>query len=83
MGHARHDAHDGRGGEVQIKMTWGRSIAMYGESVRLVVLKAVSSEEAEIVYDGPGAIAWEKANKAGKNGQRVISLTKLRGLSPG
>jgi len=33
-------------------MTAGSSVAMYDCCVRLVVLKVVSSEEAEIIYDG-------------------------------
>jgi len=36
-------------GDVQIKMTAGDRIAMYG---RLVLLRAVSPREAEIVFDG-------------------------------
>jgi hypothetical protein len=54
---------------------------MYAECVRLVVLKVVSPEEAEIVYDGPGAPAWANAGKKGINGQRVVRLTKLRALA--
>jgi hypothetical protein len=41
----------------------------------------VNPEEAEIVYDGPGAPAWAGARKAGKNGQRVVSLAKLRSIA--
>ena len=78
--YAGHDAHDDKGGDVQIKMTAGHSVAMYAECVRLVVLKVVSPEEAEIVYDGPGAPAWAHAGKKGINGQRVVRLTKLRAL---
>jgi len=55
--YAGHDAHDGQGGDVQIKMTAGKSVAMYAESIRIAVLMVVSPEEAEIVYDGPGAPA--------------------------
>jgi len=77
MSRAGHDAYDA-GGDVQIKMTGGNRVAMYDESIRLVVLRIVSPEEAEIVYDGPGAPAWANAGKPGKNGQRVISLSKLR-----
>lgn len=79
--HAGHDAHDGKGGDVQIKMTAGNSVAMYAECIRLVVLKVVSPEEAEIVYDGPGAPAWSAAGKVAKNGQRVVRLSKLRALA--
>ncbi len=79
--HPGHDAHDGKGGDVQIKMTAGKSVAMYETSVRLVVLKVVSSKEAEIVYDGPGAPVWNVAGKVGKNGQRVVSLSRLREIA--
>ena len=65
---------------MQIKMTAGHSVAMYAECIRLVVLKVISSEEAEIVYDGPGAPAWSAAGKVGKNGQRVVRLSRLRAL---
>src|SRR5258708_6466900 len=78
--YAGHDAHDGKGGDVQIKMTAGKSVAMYAECIRLVVLRVVSPEEAEIVYDGPGVPAWSAAGKIGKNGQRVVSLSRLRAL---
>jgi hypothetical protein len=80
MSHSGHDAYDDNG-DVQIKMTAGKSIAMRAECVRLVVLRVVSSEEAEIIYDGPGAPAWTCAGKKGTNGQRVVSLTKLRALA--
>ena len=75
-----HDAFDAVG-NVQIKMTAGKSVAMNADCERLVVLKLVSPEEAEIVYDGPGSPAWQVAGKMGKNGQRVISLKKLRGIA--
>lgn len=80
MGHPNHDAYDDAG-DVQVKMTAGKSIAMYGPSVRLVVLRVISNSEAEIFYDGPGELPWTNAGKEGKNGQRVISLTKLNALS--
>jgi hypothetical protein len=48
-----HDAYDANA-DVQIKMTAGKSAAMYAECVRLVVLRVVSPEEAEIVYDREG-----------------------------
>ena len=77
--HPGHDAYN-EAGDVQIKMTSGKSVAMYATCARLVVLKIVSSEEAEIVYDGPGEPAWAAAGKMAKNGQRVVSLAKLRAL---
>lgn len=80
MSRAGHDAYDANG-DVQIKMTAGKSVAMYASCDRLVVLQVASPEEAEIVYDGPGRPAWENAGKLGKNGQRVISLARLRALA--
>ena len=75
-----HDAYDANG-DVQIKMTGGSHVGMYATSARLVVLRVVSPETAEIVYDGSGELAWSNAGRMGKNGQRVISLTKLRALT--
>lgn len=62
-------------------MTAGQGIAMYGPCKRLVVLRIVSPEEAEIVFNGPGDLAWASAGTPQKNGQRVVSLAKLRGLA--
>src|SRR6185436_11094544 len=74
-----HDAFDKNGGNVQIKLTSRESISMYSACERLVVLKMVKPyREAEIVYDGPGQEAWACAGKKSKNGQRSISLAKLR-----
>ncbi|MCG5245986.1 DUF6998 domain-containing protein [Methylorubrum extorquens] len=77
-----HDAFD-RGGDVQIKMTGqkGKSVALYATCVRLVVLKVISPHEAEIVYDGPGDPAWNAAGAVGKNGQRVVRLSRLQALA--
>ena len=64
MSRPGHDAYDANG-DVQIKMTARKSVAMYAECVRLVVLRVVSPEEAEIVYDGDGAPVWASAGKEG------------------
>jgi hypothetical protein len=77
--HPGHDAYDANG-DVQIKMTAGRSVALYDTCSRLVVLQIVNPEEAEIVYDGPGEPAWQAAGKKQKNGQRTVSLAKLKRL---
>lgn len=80
MSHAGHDAWD-ESGPVQVKMTGGTSIAMYDCCVRLVVLRVVSPNEAEIIYDGPGEPVWNAAGKVQENGQRTITLSKLRKLA--
>lgn len=82
MSRSKHDAHDAQGCDVQIKMTAWDSVSMYSECVRLVVLRVVSPEEAEIVYDGPGAPVWACAGPIQKNGQRTVRLSKLRRLNP-
>ena len=79
MSQAGHDAYD-TNGQVQIKMTGGNQIAMYATCERLVVLRVIPPGEAEIVYDGSGEAAWSNARKLGKNGQRVLSLARLRQL---
>jgi hypothetical protein len=77
-----HDAYDDHG-DVQIKMIGrtGKQVALYATCVRLVVLKVMSPHEAEIVYDGPGECVWSAAGRMGKNGQRVVSLSRLRALA--
>ncbi len=81
MSQPGHDAHDADG-NVQIKMTAGNSVAMYATCDRLVVLRVVPPEYAEIVYDGPGQPAWDGAAKMGKNGQRVVRVSRLCAISP-
>ena len=76
-----HDAVDADGNEVQIKLTEGNSVSMFADCERLIVLRIVSPEEAEIVYDGPGAPAWAAAGSMQKNGQRKIGLTTLRAIA--
>jgi hypothetical protein len=80
MSRRGHDAYD-RDGEVQIKMTAGESVAMYATCDRLVVLKILSPEEAEIVYDGTGQPVWDKAGKIQKNNQRSVRLSRLRAMA--
>jgi hypothetical protein len=80
MSHPGHDAYDANG-DVQIKITAGTSVGMYSSCDRLVVLHVISSEEAEIVYDGPGTKVWDSKANVGKNGQKVVSLKLLRQLA--
>lgn len=75
-----HDAFD-ENGDVQIKLTGGQCVSMYSCCDRLLVLRVVNPEIAEVVYDGPGAPAWQNAGAVQKNGQRKISLTKLRAVA--
>src|SRR5262245_18842401 len=72
-----HDARCATRGDVQIKITAGNSVALRGPCHHLIVLKIVSPEEAEIVYDGPGAGLWERSGPTASNGQRRVRLSKL------
>lgn len=76
-----HDAHCTRRGAVQVKITGGKTVALRQNCNHLVVLKVLSPEEAEVVYDGPGATVWEAAGKMQSNGQRTISLRRLQELA--
>ena len=79
-----HECHDGRcrrtSINVQIKGTQRNRVAMYAEPDHLIVLRLVAGS-AEEVYNGPGAWPWAAAGPVAKNGQRTISLAKLRGLA--
>jgi hypothetical protein len=77
MSNAGHDSIDADDKEVQIKLTASKSISISADCQRLIVLRIVPPEEAEIVYDGPGAPVWAAAGKMQKNGQCKISLAKL------
>ena len=79
---AVHDAWDDNG-DVQIKITGGKHVSMYACCDRLLVLRVVNPQEAEVVYDGCGRSAWELAGAMQKNGQRRISLAKLRAIATG
>jgi hypothetical protein len=78
--HPGHDAKDHDCRYVQIKMTAGNRVSLYSDCDRLVVLRVIDPENAEIVYDGPGATVWKHAGRKQKNGQRSISLSALRAL---
>jgi len=76
-----HDARDENGALVQIKLTSGKSIGLRASCERLLVMRIVDPTSAELVYDGPGEPVWAACGKMQKNGQRSISLTKLRSIT--
>lgn len=81
MSHKGHDARDQDGRMVQIKLTGGKRVSMYGESERLIVMRFIDPTIAGLVYDGCGKAAWDAAGPVQKNGQRSISLARLQTLS--
>ncbi len=78
---AGHDARDENGALVQIKLTSGKSIGLRASCERLLVMRIVDPTSAELVYDGPGEPVWTACGKMQKNGQRSISLAKLRSIT--
>ena len=80
---ASEKTHDGQatdGRLVQIKATQISRVAISSEPEWLLVLKIHKDGTFSEEYNGPGKLAWEYCGKMQKNGQRFISLSKLREL---
>ncbi len=75
-----HDALSGDGKQVQIKATQVKSVSISLQPDYIIVIKLFSDGSWEEVYNGPGKPVWENAGKMQKNGQRTISLSKLKNL---
>ena len=75
-----HDAVSTDGKYIQIKATQINRIDISSEPDCLIVIKIFSDGSWEEVYNGPGKPVWDNAGKMQKNGQRPISLSKLRSL---
>lgn len=75
-----HDAKTKDGKMVQIKATQVKGIAISSEPDYLIVIRLLSDGSWDEIYNGPGKPIWENAGKMQKNGQRPISLSKLRSL---
>jgi hypothetical protein len=79
-----HECHDGRcrrtGVNVQIKGTQRSRVAMYAEVDHFIVLR-LTAGLAEEIYNGSGTGPWAAAGPVAKNGQRTISLARLRRLA--
>ena len=77
-----HDAETADGQAlVQIKMTQGsRGVGLRAEPEHLLVLRLAADRSVEVVYNGGGQAPWSAAGKEQKNGQRPISLSRLRAL---
>ena len=75
-----HDAVSTDGKYVQIKATQINRIAISSEPDYLIVIKLFSNGFWEEVYNGPGKPVWDNAGKMQKNGQRPVSLSKLKSL---
>ena len=77
-----HDAKTSSGRRlVQIKTTQRDKVGISERPDYLIVLRLAEDGSFEEVYNGPGQPAWDAAGKRAKNGQRFISLAKLRDLA--
>jgi hypothetical protein len=76
----RHDAKTLGGQLVQIKATQRATVSLRDEPNYLIVLLLKKDGSFDEVYNGPGKEPWNKAGKMQKNGQRPISLSRLRSL---
>lgn len=75
-----HDALSSDRRLVQVKATQRDRIGIRSKPKHLIVLRLTDSGDVEEVFNGPGDIAWKHSGKMQKNGQRFISLSKLRYL---
>jgi hypothetical protein len=75
-----HDAVAPDGRNVQVKVTQRQRVPLSEAPDQLIVLQLSSDGEAVEIYNGPGKPAWVAAGKRQKNGQRPISLSRLREL---
>ena len=75
-----HDAITADGKKVQIKITQKNKVGIYGEPDYLLVFQVQQDGTIIEIYNGPGKDPWESAGKMQKNGQRSISIARLRGL---
>jgi hypothetical protein len=79
-----HDARCKERGDVQVKITAGKAIAMRAVCNHLVVLRIECPDVAAVIYDGPGKVVWDNAGKVNQaNGQRTITLAKLQRIASG
>jgi Family of unknown function (DUF6998) len=89
MSRAGHDACDADGCQVQIKMTSDKSVAMYSDCARLVVLQIVrlrrqkSSTTGRVRRCGPARASRARTDSAHLFSRRpkAVSLSKLRSVA--
>ena len=67
--------------QVEVKLTQGTTVAIRHEPAHLIVLRRKKGGRVEVVFNGPGLQAWAGAGDKGSNGQRPISVSRLRELN--
>ena len=76
----KHDAKDKQGRMVQIKATQINRIAISSEPDYLIVIQITPDGNWSEIYNGAGSRVWNNAGKMQKNGQRPVSVAKLKML---
>ncbi len=68
---------------VQIKSTQADTVVFRSDQVpqHLLVMKLSEDGVPDLIYNGPGALAYEKTGKQPSNGQRTVRLSTLRKTS--
>ena len=74
----RHDAKDKQERLIQIKTTQIDRISISSEPDYLIVIQITSDGNWSEIYNGAGSRVWNNAGKMQKNGQRPISIAKLK-----
>ncbi len=75
-----HDAISRDGKYVQIKVTQVKGISISSEPDFIIVIQIQTDGSWIKIYNGPGKDVWDNAGKMQKNGQRPISIHKLKCL---
>ena len=68
---------------VQIKAIQAHGIPISSEPEYLITIKLFLDGSWEEVYNWPGEPEWDNAGKIQKNGQRPVSMSKLKRLMIG
>ena len=76
----KHDAVDKQNRMVQIKATQINRIAISSEPDYLIVIQIAPNGSWLEIYNGSGSRVWNNAGKMQKNGQRPVSIAKLKSL---
>ena len=76
----KHDAVDKQNRMVQIKATQINRIAISSEPDYLIVIQIAPDGSWSEIYNGSGSRVWSNAGKMQKNGQRPVSIAKLKSL---
>lgn len=75
----KHDAVSADGIQVQIKATQSdKTVGLKSEPEHLIVLRIHKDGKASEIYNGPGYLAWAQTGPLQSNGQKYISVSKLK-----